>query len=54
MLVFDPKKILQIGFEDSGLTTGLILVAHIANVLVSAALSILWVISIETFPKKYR
>jgi hypothetical protein len=34
--------------------TGPVLVAHVANVLVSAALSTLWVISIESFPKKYR
>ena len=31
-----------------------VFIAHVANVLVSAALSVIWVLSIETFPQKYR
>ena len=31
-----------------------VLIAHVANVFVSAALSVIWVLSIETFPQKYR
>ena len=41
-------------YAANTLTTGKIFCAHIANVLISAALGVLSSITIETFPDKYR
>ena len=53
MIAF-PRENFQFSTNAPALATGSLLIAHVANVLVSAALSSLWVITIEAFPKKYR
>ena len=40
--------------SSNTLTTGKIFCAHVANVLIAAALGVLDPLTIDTFPEKYR